>query len=288
MSNEIWENLISLNPFGECDFETLGVASDYREEDKSGIDWAGECGNLEDVLLLDKSVLPTTSDREGYYGPNHFSYWASGLRDHNNLMSCAKRLGVDVDAYLDLGCATGRVIRHFSTAEPNIKTYGCDINRSHVDWCARFLPQNVTVFQNHSIPTLPIRDNSLDMVSAFSVFTHIEAFETTWLMELKRILKPGGIAWLTVHSEKTFEEVKDGWPLYVALKNHPAFQVYKGNQVMDQDKLVFRWRDDRSYSANVFYTNEYLARTWGRIMSIVETHRRLPAYQDVIVLRNDG
>jgi len=107
-------------------------------------------------------------------------------------MDCAKRLGVDVRSYLDFGCATGRVIRHFGAAEPQIKTYGCDINRMHVDWCAKYLPENITVFQNHSIPTLSLPDNSIDMVSAFSVFTHIEAFETSWLMELRRILRPGG------------------------------------------------------------------------------------------------
>jgi len=236
---------------------------------------------------LDNAALPTTTDREGYFGPNHFSYWASGLRDRNNLMSCADRLGVKVKSYLDFGCATGRVIRHFGAAEPGIKTYGCDINRMHVDWCAKYLPENITVFQNHSIPTLPLPDNSIDMVSAFSVFTHIEAFETSWLMELRRILKPGGIAWLTVHSEKTFEEVKEGWPLHVALRNHPEFQQYKDNQVMDQDRLVFRWKSDRSYSSNVFYTNEYLQRTWGRIMDIKETHRRLPVYQDVVVLQKE-
>ncbi len=287
MTKEVWENLISLNAFGEYSFDSLEPASAYREEDKSGIAWEKECTNIDEALPLDQSAIPTTADREGYFGNNHFSYWASGLRDRNNLMACAERLGVNVDNYLDFGCATGRVIRHFATAEKQINTYGCDINRMHVDWCAKFLPTNLTVFQNHSIPTLPLPDNSIDMISAFSVFTHIEAFETSWLMEMRRILKPGGIAWLTVHSEKTFEEVKDGWPLYIGLRNHPEFQKYKENQVMDQDRLVFRWKSDRSYSSNVFYTTDYLERTWGRIMELKEMHRRLPVFQDVVVLQKE-
>ena len=285
MGKEVWENLISLNAFCDYNFETLESAKDYQVGDTCPTDWNAECENLEEALKLDTYVLPTTSDREGYFGHNHFSYWASGLRDRNNLMACAKRLGIEPESYLDFGCATGRVIRHFATAEKQIQTYGCDINRMHVDWCAKYLPQNLTVFQNHSIPTMPLPDNSIDMVSAFSVFTHIEAFETSWLMEIKRILKPGGIAWLTVHSEKTFEEVKEGWPLYKGLRNHPEFAKYKENQVMDQDRLVFRWKSDRSYSSNVFYSNDYLSRTWGRILEIKETHRRLPAFQDVVVLQ---
>lgn len=287
MSKEVWEDLISLNAFGDYRFETLDEAAAYRSDDRSGIDWSDECGNLEEALPLDRSPLPTTTDREGYFGPNHFSYWASGLRDRNNLMSCARRLGVDVRSYLDFGCATGRVIRHFASAEPQIRTHGCDINRMHIDWCAKNLPANISLFQNHSIPTLPLPDDSIDLVSAFSVFTHIEAFETSWLMELRRILKPGGIAWLTVHSEKTFEEVEEGWPLYVALKNHPEFKRYRSNRVMDRDRLVFRWKSDRSYSSNVFYTSDYLERTWGRIMGIAETHRRLPVFQDVVVLQKE-
>jgi SAM-dependent methyltransferase len=287
MSKEVWENLISLNAFSDYEFDTLDAAKEYRESDTAETNWNDECDNLEPALELDTYVLPTTSDREGYFGQNHFSYWASGLRDRNNLLACAERLGVEARSYLDFGCATGRVIRHFATAERQIKTYGCDINRTHVDWCAKYLPENITVFQNHSIPTLSLPDNSIDIVSAYSVFTHIEAFETSWLMEIRRILKPGGIAWITVHSEKTFEEVREGWPLHIGLRNHPEFQKYKENQVMDKDRLVFRWKSDASYSSNVFYTNDYLQRTWGRILEIKETHRRLPGWQDVVVLQKD-
>ena len=39
------------------------------------------------------------------------------------------------------------------------------------------------VFQNHSIPTLPLPDASIDLITAFSVFTHMEGMETAWLME---------------------------------------------------------------------------------------------------------
>jgi len=47
MSKEVWENLISLNAFGDYDFDALESAASYRDEDKSGIDWATECSNID-------------------------------------------------------------------------------------------------------------------------------------------------------------------------------------------------------------------------------------------------
>jgi SAM-dependent methyltransferase len=151
---------------------------------------------------------------------------------------------------------------------------------------ARYLPSSIKVFQNHSIPSLPLPDNSQDLVSAYSVFTHIEAFETTWLMEIRRILKPGGIAWITAHTEKTWQAMAQGWPLYQALGKHPDFAQYVEDRgELPGDRVVFRWHNDRSYSSNVFYSRDYIHRTWGRILEIAEEHHRHPGFQDVFVLR---
>jgi ubiquinone/menaquinone biosynthesis C-methylase UbiE len=114
------------------------------------------------------------------------------------------------------------------------------------------------VAQITSIPHLPFEDNTFNLVSAFSVFTHIEAFETAWLMELKRILKPGGLAWITIHSENTWREMEPGWPLYDALARHPDFERYlQGRDALPRERLIFRQSLNRSYSSNVFYTTDY-------------------------------
>ncbi len=105
-------------------------------------------------------------------------------------------------------------MRHVALENPGCRAMGCDINRLHVEWCNAHLPANCSAFQNHSVPSLPIEDNSLDAVTAYSVFTHIEAIETAWLAEIRRVLKPGGIAWLTVHTEKTLQDMNEDWPLW--------------------------------------------------------------------------
>ena len=207
----IWEDFIALNSNIEPNFLLLKNASNYYEGDSRKEDWRGL--DIADALLNDIFPLPTTEDREGYYGANHFSYWASGLFDARHLVSVANKYGLTARNYLDFGCASGRVIRHMALENPSLSVMGCDINRLHVEWCNANLPSNCVVFQNHSIPTLPLGDNSIDLISAYSVFTHIEALETAWLMELRRVLRPGGIAWITVHTEHTLIDMNENWPL---------------------------------------------------------------------------
>lgn len=281
-----WEDLICLNSGTEKIFQPLGPASEYLSSDTQMNWWA----NLDyaSQLSLDTSPLPDTQDREGYFGSNHFSYWASGLVDSKLLLDAARRLGLhNPNCFLDLGSATGRVTRHMPLLRPSLKTIGCDINRFHVEWCNKYLPQNIITFQNHSIPTLPLEDNSVDIVSAFSVFTHIEALETAWLMEIRRILRPGGIAWITVHTEHTLTDMMPDWPLWAPVMEHPSIAelVAMPKRTFTADRLVLRWMANQSYSSNVFYKENYIRASWGRVLEIVEFHRRLPLYQDVVIFR---
>lgn len=281
---EIWESMISLNSDKEPEFELLGTAKEHYESDGRKDSW----GHLDfaEALERDLAPLPTTKNREGYYGPNHFSYWASGLEDAKNALAAAEKYDVKVKTFLDLGCASGRVIRHIPQLIENSEVIGCDINRLHVEWCNAFLPENITVFQNHSIPSLPLESNSVDVTTAFSVFTHIEAFETTWLAELKRILRPGGIAWITVHSEHTLVDMNENWPLWKPIMNHPDIgNLLDADRKFATDRLVVRWKKDRSYASNVFYKEAYLHKHWSRIMDILEFRRRFPRFQDVLILR---
>lgn len=281
---QIWENYICLNSAVEKKFETLGPASQYLNSDSRVGSWV----NLDysEALRNDTYPLPNTEDREGYYDQDHFSYWASGLLDARMLMDTAQQLGIVSGTYLDLGCASGRVTRHTALQYRNLKTLGCDINRLHVEWCNAFLPKGLVTFQNHSIPSLPLESNSIDIVSAYSVFTHIEAMETTWLMEIRRVLRPGGIAWVTLHTEGTLQDMTPDWPLWSPVMQHPeSGNLVGGERSFDGNRLVLRWSSARSYSSNVFYKAAYIRANWSRIFEVVDIRRRHPGYQDVVILR---
>lgn len=279
-----WEDYVTLNSAIEPSFEVLAAAAEQYESDSRKEWWS----QLDFRAAVEKDIypLPETKNRESYYGADHFSYWASGLKDTNVLLATASKYGHPVRSYLDFGCASGRVIRHFAVQHPEIQTFGCDINRLHVEWCNAYLPSNARVFQNHSIPSIPLPDASLDLISAFSVFTHIEALETAWLMEILRLLKPGGLAWLTVHTDGTLRDMTEQWPLWKPTMNHPdSKKLLDADRNFSGDRLVFRWKSEASYSSNVFYKLDYIEKVWGRLLNIVEIRRRFPNFQDVVLVQ---
>ena len=280
----LWEDYIALQNNFSGTFRTLPSAKTYEPSLLEEGRWQPFRDEALSHLAIDEAPLPCPEDREGYYGNDHFAYWASGLYDWLNLRKAACELHQAPQRYLDIGCASGRVLRH-AALDPGVTAWGCDISRRHVDWCNAFLPENITIFQNTSIPTLPLESNSFDVVSAYSVFTHIESFETTWLAELRRILRPGGIAWLTIHSDHTLIKMAPDWPLYGAVATHPDFAAINAEREMHSDRMIFRWHNSKSYSSNVFYRRPYIQKVWGRIMKIKRYINEFPQYQDVVILQ---
>jgi ubiquinone/menaquinone biosynthesis C-methylase UbiE len=183
------------------------------------------------------------------------------------------------------------VLRHFLCHEKGLNLWGVDINLRHVEWIRRFLGSSLKVFQNTTLPSLPLEDNTFSLVYAFSVFTHIEAFELAWLTELRRILKKGGFAYLTVHSEYTWERMGPTRTLYndlLAMKKHiREYEVTPDmfRKPMPSDRVMFTWRTASVNNAHVFHGTDYIKNVWGRFFEIVDIVREGHDYQDVVVLR---
>jgi SAM-dependent methyltransferase len=106
----------------------------------------------------------------------------------------------DLDAILDWGCGCGRVLRHWSGLSQT-RVLGCDINPKMVGWCR----DNLTfaeVAVTRLTPPLPYPDASLDLMYAFSVFTHLsEELQREWMCECLRVLKPGGFLLMSTMGE---------------------------------------------------------------------------------------
>ena len=283
--DDTWEDLISLNSRQELGPERLGPVTEYLSQRDGTVTWDEDHLDFAQAVARDPYPLPVEGDRELYYGPNHFNYWASGIRDWLQIREWTDKRGIEIKSIFDLGCASGRLLRHVACQTDVKEIYGADINRLHIEWINRYLPRSISAFQTTSVPYIPLPSASVDLVTAFSVFTHIECFDTSWLMEIRRILKPGGVAWLTVHGDRTWQELKPEWPLFGALDVHPDFQPLRGKSELSQDRTVFRTFANQSYSSNVFYRDEYLRRTWGRYLDFVDVLAARPPFQDVVVLR---
>ena len=291
-----WEDDISANTLDKEPFETLS-APNSREVDLF-VKAAAEHGDRETLATVDIAQLvakdeipiPTPPDRERYFPGHDEKYWLFGLADYIKVMQAAAKYKLHPNSVLDFGCASGRVLRHFA-AQTNIKDiWGSDINRRHIRWLYEHMPMNVRPVFNHCIPSLPIPDASIDVITAFSVFTHIDTFEIHWLAELSRILSDDGICYLTVHNEDTWECLAED-------KNNPANRLVNSlinidPEVADQlhgpmpgDRLVYRFAEQGPYRAQVFLSNKHLERVWGRFFSIQEIIPRHHQRQTVVVLK---
>jgi ubiquinone/menaquinone biosynthesis C-methylase UbiE len=92
---------------------------------------------------------------------------------------------------VDLGCGSGR-LAHTLGKDSKIELTGIDIVQALLDYAATMCPPNYRFILNHAL-TIPVPDNSADMISAFSLFTHLLHSETYLYMEDgKRVLKSGG------------------------------------------------------------------------------------------------
>lgn len=265
----------------------LPPVKDMLTEDNTMFHYTDIDGNqvaidFRELAARDPHPIPMPVDREGY-GTVEFSprFWATGYSDWCNVKTAIDRFmpnqirpGEQL-RLLDFGCASGRVLRHVHTfAGDTTDIWGCDFAPENVNWIKRYLPGDIKMFLNNANPHLPFTDGYFDVITAFSVFTHIDLFEDAWLLELRRITKPGGLLYLTTQNDAA-------WPLInerpASMKHMERANGIDGNphvstelfaNAMPQDRLVFRMSKDDNYNCNVWVTNEYIREQWSRYFDV--------------------
>jgi SAM-dependent methyltransferase len=263
-----WENEISRNALDVAPYKNvLKDAELIKKEELENI----SPDELNYYISKDNYPIPCQEDREHYCKNNDSRYWVFGLQDYLKVKGAAKELNKVYDKYLDFGCASGRVIRHFLCNE-DIEIWGTDINQRHIRWIHEHLPKVKAIF-NNTIPSLPFEDNYFDLITSFSVFTHIDTFETCWLAEIRRILKPSGMFYVTIHDETTWEENKKD-------PNSNQLKVIKIATKDNFEKIIsgpppcgmqsYRHTQEGPYRGLVFHSKEYIENVWGRFFKIIK------------------
>ena len=217
------------------------------------------------------------------YGDSAAEYLASGQRDMARMMAVLNGNGVEEGGrILDLGCAAGRMLRHYPSASAP-ELWGADISTAHILWAQANLPQ-ANFVTTSTAPHLPFEDRTFDLVYCGSVFTHIADLADAWLLEIRRVLKAGGHAYFTLHDRESYR--------YVLTEYHAkapdafssrAAAFERRHQVLGRRWKMFFFGSEPG--AQVFYERDYIVEKWSRWMDVVEYQEMVHDYQAAILLR---
>jgi SAM-dependent methyltransferase len=185
---------------------------------------------------------------------------------------------------LDFGCAAGRMIRWLREEADACEIWGADIQARHVLWCQQHLNPPFHFVTTTTIPHLPFPDGYFDLVYAGSVFSHIADLADAWLLELKRILAPRGMLYVTVHDRHSIELIlnfPDDHRLHFLKERLLAFD--QGTSFLKHGfAMVTLGRTP--HGAQVFYDVEHLRKTWGRTFKVRSITPEAYLYQSAVLL----
>ncbi len=205
---------------------------------------------------------------------------------------------------LDFGCGSCRVLPHVAARAGGAgrageagraggtRCAGADVDAEAVAWAASRHP-SLELAACGPEPPLPFAAGRFDLVYSISVFSHLdEPLQDAWLSELRRMLRPGGIALLSVHGASALEafragRVSSGWC------DPAAFT----RGALGADELAFvpyrrsRWNREQLPGVSeayglTFHGEGYVRRRWSAWFEVLDVlPRTIAGWQDLVVCR---
>lgn len=193
---------------------------------------------------------------------------------------------------LDFGCGCGRLTR-FLAVDARYEGVACDLNPNHVAWCRENIG-NVETVVNAPAPPLPFADASIDFAYLLSVFTHLtEAAIMAWLIDLARVMRPGGIVAITTHGYPAIDTIIGSEIHHQMYRIDAAGATDLRNRLAGEGFIHLPYGEDVLKLANVgtdygnsFIHPDYARRRWSAHLHVVD---HLPGglrggWQDVFLL----
>jgi ubiquinone/menaquinone biosynthesis C-methylase UbiE len=208
------------------------------------------------------------------WGEQHFTNMERILADAGYSFASGQRI-------LDFGCGSGRLIRWLCDVVGGSEIWGVDLRAENILWCKQNLQPPFHFAVTTVVPHLPFEDNHFDLIYAGSVFTHIDDLVDSWLLELKRILKPNGYLYITIHDNTSISRLKNelrDQEIGIFYNSIPQFVDYT-----NQDFAFFTL--GRSDDSQVFYDLTYFHSLVSQLFKILAVERQAYGHQTAILLQ---
>jgi SAM-dependent methyltransferase len=217
------------------------------------------------------------------YGNTPEEYLASGKRDLQAMEDILIRAGIslaDQGNILEFGCGDGRMIRWLEDLAHTREVWGVDIDAGRVFWCKQNLSPRLHFATTTTLPHLPFEDHYFGFIFAGSVFTHIDDLAAAWIAELRRILRPRGKLFITVHLKNDIPLLSGKYRdsgLAKLLRRYPEYEEFK-----EADFDMFSI--GRSAQSYVFYDLDYLRKMIEPMLKIRSVTSEVRLYQNALLL----
>lgn len=251
--------------------------------------------------------VPSMDMWEGY-GRTEQEYLASGRRHMASMVDILAKAGIpagDLQRVLDFGCAGGRLLRFYPRSGAGQELWGVDISAQYIGWCQANLSPPFLFATTTTLPHLPFEDNHFDLVYCGSVFTHVTDLADAWFLELRRVLRKGGVAYITIQDKASLQAMLaryresppdlrsvtsfvkvDGDPGTSPMGLHAVHEADRATGVSTKDFASFAYAVDPF--SNIFYDTPFLVDKWSRFADIVSVTPGAYGSQTALLCRKRG
>jgi SAM-dependent methyltransferase len=172
---------------------------------------------------------------------------------------------------LDFGSGAGRTLRHFLTEAETAEFWGADIDEASITWLRENLCPPLNAWKCAFAPPLGLQLGSFDLAWAISVFTHLTDTSSSWLLELHRLLKPGGLLIATYMGRWTSE--------------------FTAGEPWEQDRIgrnVVKYNENWDTGGPAVLMSDWWVRAhWGRAFEILEIAPQIQEMSWALLRRRD-
>lgn len=172
---------------------------------------------------------------------------------------------------LDFGCGAARVLRQFLGHAGEADLHGVELDESCVDWIEANLSPPLRVIHGTELPPLPYPEAYFDLIWSTSVFSHLADSWSAWLLDLRRLLKPGGVAVVSVMGAASSQAI--------------AYEEWDPNRI--GMTVLGYGRPWRAGGPMVLHSEWWIRAHWGRAFTVEAFEERGIEGQDAVVLLRD-